>query len=327
MNKKLHIISGALAGLLALSAFLLGCNNSINPALNPISEPTTERLEAVHFIDESTGFIAGGLRFESSRLYRTDDQGDSWQEKEAEREYEKILFELNFVDAQRGFATGFDGKILRTLDGGNSWDLTQSYAWLPLHSIDTNGDSIVVAAGGNGYDFGIIHRSADFGETWEMVDTFNFELRDIVFLNEKRGLAAGYSAILETNDGGLTWDYTTAVDEFFASMSFPSSITGYAVGRTGTIIKTTDGGKTWEKLRNGNHPWVSRHAYNKVVFLNAEVGYIVGDRGLILKTSDGGKKWQRFERNTKAHLYDIFLFEEGRGIIVGDEGTILHFQE
>ena len=307
--------------------FPFGCRERLTPDFESLGQPTTERLEAVHFVNASTGFIAGGTRFESSRIFRTDNQGQSWVEQEANIEYEKIIFDLYFRNEMLGFATGYEGKILKTTDQGNTWKLFQSRFWLPLHGIAMADDAVVVAVGGNGYDRGIIHRSEDQGETWTMIDTFDFELRDVVFTSPKIGFTAGYSAILKTEDGGITWDFTTAQKEFFSALSFPSPNTGYAVGRTGTIAKTTDGGDTWKRIRNGNNPLLPRHAYSKVSFLNEEIGYIVGDRGLILKTTDGGKSWIRIEKETKAHLYDTFMFEEGNGIFVGDEGTVLHFEE
>jgi photosystem II stability/assembly factor-like uncharacterized protein len=330
-NNRKYISGQTLKGTLIFSAFvffvLLGCREKLLPELLPISEPTDERIEAVHFVNETTGFIAGGKRFESSRIFRTDDLGQTWQEKEANIEYERIIFDLYFKDDSNGFAVGLGGKVLRTNDQGLTWKLRQTRPWSPLHGVSMAGDSTVVVVGGNGYNYGIIHRSTDLGITWTMIDTFDFELRDVVFTDEKTGFAAGYGVMLKTEDGGLTWDYTSAQKEFFSALSFPSPQVGYAVGRTGTIVKTTDGGDTWKRIRNGNTPSPIRHAYSKVFFLNEEVGYIVGDRGLILKTTDGGKKWAKFDKETKAHLYDIFMFEEGHGVIVGDEGTVIRFEE
>ncbi|MEZ4851717.1 MAG: hypothetical protein R3B93_24515 [Bacteroidia bacterium] len=222
---------------LVFLGFPFGCRERLTPDFESLGTPTTERLEAVHFVNASTGFIAGGTRFESSRIFRTDNQGQSWVEQEAIIEYEKIIFDLYFRDEMLGFATGYEGKILKTTDQGNTWKLFQSRFWLPLHGIAMADESVVVAVGGNGYDRGIIHRSEDQGETWTMIDTFDFELRDVVFTSPQIGFAAGYSAILKTEDGGITWDFTTAQKEFFSALSFPSPNTGYAVGRTGPSPK------------------------------------------------------------------------------------------
>ncbi|MCB0841431.1 MAG: hypothetical protein KDD99_32400, partial [Bacteroidetes bacterium] len=56
---------------LVFLGFPFGCRERLTPDFESLGTTTTERLEAVHFVNASTGFIAGGTRFESSRIFRT----------------------------------------------------------------------------------------------------------------------------------------------------------------------------------------------------------------------------------------------------------------
>ncbi|MDX2250257.1 MAG: YCF48-related protein [Bacteroidia bacterium] len=313
-----------LIGLFFLAA---GCREKITPTWEIPQSPASDRLTSVFFHDAKNGFVAGGRRFDQNLIFHTADGGQTWERQMPAELFEKIVFNLAFRDALTGLAICFEGKVLRTFDGGNHWEIRQTEGWMPLRGIALVSDSVVVVVGGNGYDKGVIHRSEDFGYTWAVVDTPGYELRDVVFTDAQTGYACGYGTIIKTTDGGKTWAFTPAKNEFFTSLSFVDAQTGFAVGRTGTIVKTTDGGFTWEVLRNGNNPANPRHFYQKVRFWDSETGYIVGDKGLILKTSDAGHSWKKLEKETLENLHDLHLFDEGDGIVVGESGTILRFRE
>lgn len=311
-----------------ICTLLLGsCGEKISPEWDTWEINTEDRLTSVEFTDRQTGFVAGGRRFDLTVIFRTDDNGNSWERQLPENQFDKLVFDLEFRNESEGFAACYEGKVLRTEDGGATWQLSQTEHWMPMKGLFIVNDSVLVAVGGDGYDRGSIHRSEDNGRNWRVIDSMNYELRDVVFTDEKTGYACGYGTVIKTTDGGLNWTLTPAKNEFFSTLDFPTASTGYVAGRTGTIIKTTDAGNTWKVLRNGNNPFNPRHAFHRIRFLNENTGYLVGDNGLIMKTADGGKTWNKLDKGTREHLHDIFLFDEGDGIIVGEKGTILRFSE
>ncbi|RMG67032.1 MAG: hypothetical protein D6722_13920, partial [Bacteroidetes bacterium] len=212
-------------------------------------------------------------------------------------------------------------KVLRTLDGGQSWRISQIPYWYPMRGVAIATPTRVFSVGGVGYNRGIMAWSEDFGESWPHMDTFDFELRDIAFFGARTGLAAGYGAILKTTDGGQSWTYTPAKNEFFSALYLVDDELGYAVGRTGTILRTRDAGASWERLRNGNLPGPP-HRYNDVFFEDAQNGYIAGDRGLLLYTRDGGDHWSRLDWPVKVDLYAVRAWPDGRLWVSGAEGHL-----
>ncbi|MEL7341790.1 MAG: YCF48-related protein, partial [Bacteroidota bacterium] len=102
---------------------------------------------------------------------------------------------------------------------------------------------------------------------------------------------------------------------------------GYAVGRTGTILKTTDQGETWTRLRNGNLVFNPAHRYHSIAFLDDELGYVAGDAGVLLKTTDGGQNWQRVALDIQQDWWEVQVVEAGTLVLGGDDGTVLQLQE
>ena len=88
--------------------------------------------------------------------------------------------------------------------------------------------------------------------------------------------------MLKTVDGGQTWvkSYFYNVD-WFLSVSFADSITGFATGSSGTIFKTVDGGINWFALKSGT----SNSLYSVFITRQKDV-YAVGEAGTILKLSN-----------------------------------------
>ena len=72
------------------------------------------------------------------------------------------------------------------------------------------------------------------------------------------------------------------------SVCFTNSVTGYAVGDAGTILKTTDGGLNWTIFNMG-----PGYSLTSVCFTDENTGYAAGS-GTILKTDDAGASWNTF---------------------------------
>ncbi|MEM7659925.1 MAG: YCF48-related protein [Bacteroidota bacterium] len=321
---KLSWTAGAMVCVL-----MWACQSPLAPETNLKSVPAlpADRIQSIAFANGDTVYAVGGQRFDHTLILRSLDGGQNWEPQLPDPGFEWILFDVEFLNGREGLATGLGGFILRTNTIGRRWLIGLSALRLPIHAVEIVHDSLQFAVGGVGYDEGVMLRSENMGRTWSVVDSLEIELRDVQFVSSEIGFSCGYGAIFRTSDGGSSWELTDAKDEFFTSLSFPTPEIGYACGRTGTIIKTTDGGNSWEKLRNGNQPFGKRYLFNHVYFLDATTGYVVGDQGVILKTTDAGDSWQAFEREPQADWYRIHLFEEGRGLILGSESTMLEFHE
>jgi photosystem II stability/assembly factor-like uncharacterized protein len=118
-----------------------------------------------------------------------------------------FLFTIRFDDEQTGFIAGLGGVILRSSDGGRTWEYRETDRKHAIFSLSPlNGQLIAVG------EKGLVRVSRDGGETWLAPETgfptiFTF-MRDInhapgrqvAFIVGQQGL------VLRTSDGGATWD-------------------------------------------------------------------------------------------------------------------------
>ena len=103
------------------------------------------------------------------------------------------LTDVCVIDQNTAIVVGEDGRIIRTTDGGENWDL-------PISGVTNNLNSVFFANSDTGWavgDWGIILKSTDGGITWKKTNsgTDNW-LFDVFFINANVGWAVGgYSAV------------------------------------------------------------------------------------------------------------------------------------
>ena len=93
-------------------------------------------------------------------VLRSADQGDTW---EVVNKGDTSLFALHFRDATTGFAVGQDGKIVKSLDGGLTWNILSTPTKENLLDVWSSGSQVVVTG------IRTLLRSRDDGLTWESV--------------------------------------------------------------------------------------------------------------------------------------------------------------
>ena len=186
--------------------------------------------------------------------------------------------------------------ILKTTDGGATWNTVVSGNAEGLRSICFPNSNTGYSAGENG----TILKTTNGGTTWTTVSSGTSEEFFTVFFPDPNvGYTAGdFGTILKTIDGGTSWTVVSYREtEQATSIYFPAADRGYAVGSgyvphftvlepyytAGIILKTIDGGDTWTVLSSE-----TCNNLSAVYFTDNWVGYAVGTGGTILKTSDGG---------------------------------------
>ncbi|MCX6250409.1 MAG: YCF48-related protein [Bacteroidetes bacterium] len=92
--------------------------------------------------------------------------------------------------------------------------------------------------------------------------------------------------------------------------------TGYAIGKSGTILKTTNSGTTWASQTSG-----TTNNLNGLHFFNTSLGLAVGDAGTILKGK--GSAWSTLTSGVTQNLHSVYVISANVGVAVGDNGIIL----
>lgn len=161
-----------------------GANWQIQP-----SGETDLLLEGVRFINEKRGFVVG----EFGTIMTTADGGATWTNvlERAEEildistlaQLRPTLYSLDFMDDKIGVAVGVSGCILRTKDGGKTWDnipAPTSHHLYRVKFVDGN----LYAVGLRG----VLLMSADQGQNWRLI-----ALPTKISLSWHYGIAAGTS--------------------------------------------------------------------------------------------------------------------------------------
>jgi photosystem II stability/assembly factor-like uncharacterized protein len=243
----------------------------------------------VSYPSPALAFAVGGEQGVAGTIMRTTDAGLTWSVVHADSNHS--LWDIDFVSATNGIATGSSGIILRTTDGGETWTPQSSGVYADLRGVKMV-DSLTAFVAASGNDDGIILRTTDAGGTWSSVFDAPGAFSCVDFINAIQGWVAGPGwdgasdgIIVRTTDGGTTWEYP---DDFqvvgnFYGIDFADAFTGYVAGTSGLVLKSTDGGTTWTEIplrTYGNLYGVAVRDANHVT--------VVGSLGAILATSSGG---------------------------------------
>ena len=156
-------------------------------------------------------------------------------------------------------------------------------------------------------DSGTILKTTDGAETWvQQLSPVDFPLDEIKMVNSRFGWAIGQhypqdtasvwgTTLIRTTDGGENWFIQNSFSQqFYHSMDFVDSVTGFLGQDVGRILKTTDGGVNWEPAVIDS-PSFAMWPIFTIKFLTRTYGYASGGlfdiTGLIWKTTDGGNFW------------------------------------
>ena len=207
---------------------------------------------------------------------------------------------ISAVSADVAWVSGSRGTVLRTLDGGETW---QNVSPKPAMTLDFR-------------------------------DVDAIDAKTAYILSIGNGDA---SRILKTTDGGSSWvtQFTNPdADGFFDAMAFWDKDHGIAFSDSANalfrIISTDDGGRTWTRL-GGLPPaldnegafaasgtniavWGDRHVW---------IGTGAAAKARVLRSADRGKTWEIADTpipaGPSAGIYSIAFRDQLHGIVVGGD--------
>jgi photosystem II stability/assembly factor-like uncharacterized protein len=223
------------------------------------------------------------------------------------------------INANTAVAVGDLGTILRTTNGGSTWNVDFNAAGIveQLFAVQFLSDSVGWVVG----ESGRILKTTNGGLSWNIQNTVTpYDLYAINFISPTTGWVTGFQGtMLKTTDGGATWNVqNSSTTSTLYSLFFSSASAGWAAGVNGTIAKTTDGGATWSHQSIGsNQPFFS------VTFTSPVVGFAVGAFGLMYKTTNGGTSWGPVVSGTNLSLYGLQFTSSLNGWACGEFGSII----
>jgi photosystem II stability/assembly factor-like uncharacterized protein len=162
-----------------------------------------------------------------------------------------------------------------------------------------------------------IYKTNNGGDDWICIDTLNYFIDAIHFIDSINGWGTGFDKIFHTQDGGHSWDIqlnlNTIWGQDFRDVFFIDENHGWVVGYD-TVFYTINGGLIWQPVH------VDLWLIWSVYFVNQDTGFIAGQQsfdGRIMGTTDGGLTWTNKISNIECEFKDITFIDETRGWIIG----------
>ena len=208
---------------------------------------------------------------------------------------------VSAVSAQVAWASGANGTLLRTVDGGSRWTKLVPPAGaekLDFRNIDAFGDRVAYAL------------SIGSGET---------------------------SRIYKTVDGGATWVLQFANTDprvFLDAMAFRDADHGFAfsdsVDGQFVVLSTANGGASWDRIPAGRLPpaldgeGAFAASGTNVAVLGANV-WIGTTKSRVLRSTDGGRSWTVAQTpiavGEATGIFSIAFKDANHGVVVGGDYT------
>ncbi len=234
---------------------------------------------------------------------------------------------LCVVDADVVWASGTEGTVIRTTDGGRNWNSVPvegagELDFRDVHAFDAK-QAVIISAGQPAR----VYRTTDGGEAWKMC----LEHRDarsffdaISFWDERHGIAMsdpidGRVLLIETLDGGVSWaelppdrrPMSLPGEAGFAASGTNMQVVGDSVfialggaekdqtEAASRILYSSDRARTWQVATAPMARDASSGIFS-LAFIDQQYGIAVGGNylkpesklGNILLTSDGGLSWK-----------------------------------
>ena len=217
------------------------------------------------------------------------------------------------LDGDNGIAVGDAGVVLKSGDGGKSWQRQPAFTQRALLDVNCgSGNQFIVG------QEGLIFRRA--GDSFEQMESGSDQRLLAVASNDSLAIAVGgFGAVLRSTDGGdswepLTFDWEAILNDFLEPHIYAVQIGDDGVitmaGEFGLVMRSTDSGDNWEVAHKGEESIFGMH-------LHGQQGFAVGQDGLLLSSSDGGVSWQTVEVPTGANLLDVWFSDDGRVLVAG----------
>ena len=300
------------------------------------------QVTAIQFVSESRGYLAGfidlGSGVKRGCFYTTTDGGFTWQFSTTVpgTDLKKIFWASSSI----GYAVGSEGTLIKTTDGGQNWDLLNTYisnndiySFNDLYFTNTTTGCIV---GKNGK----ILKTVNGGATFTVLVNQN-STDEFTSITYDSGSSLYYATLVEQysgtipvkgsrilqidNSGSFRYDTIYPLNPYKIRMYGKGK--AYGVGINGSLVKRVKVGTSYYWLTIESQ---IKRDFRDVDFITDLIGVALIDSAVgysqLFKTIDGGVNW-RLLTDTGEYYNAMYVFNTSSAIhklvAVGKKGRVL----
>ena len=299
---------------LALTLALTVSQPALAAFADPIDTPATTNphaqtaplLAVAHAGDR---LVAVGLR---GLIVLSDDNGATWRQVPAPVSLDLVA--VYFVSPRTGWATGQDGIVLHTADGGVTW----------IKQLDGRSAAALMLAYYRKRDQSDPKVAAGLEEARRFVnDGPGRPFLSVWFDNERTGFIIGsFNIIFKTDDGGSSWtpwfDHTENEQDalnLHAVRRIGNAL--YVVGEQGLVMRLDETSQQFVKV-----PVPYKGSFFGI-FGTPENLILYGLRGNAWRSADGGQTWTKVGIPGEASLLGGARLADGRLALFSQDGRVL----
>lgn len=276
--------------------------------------PATEvRIEATMVMDATQ---VGELQVavgERGRVFRRVAGQSDWTAVDSGTE--AALTRVRFHDQQLGLAVGHDQVIMRTTDGGQSWQQVHAdpEAETPLFDVLFVSADYAIATGA----YGLFMESRDGGQSWtdRVISELDWHYNSLARLDDNTLLIAGEAGtVLRSTDAGATWSVIEVPYQgsYFGAVAV-SAQEVVIFGMRGHVLRSEDAGATFVEVDQD----IRASLFGACLCADGKLR-LAGQNGMVLTSADGGRTFsaRQLEGNpmlTAVMVHDNQLLALGAG--------------
>lgn len=225
---------------------------------------------------------------------------------------------IYLLNNNTGYLTGANGNIIKTTNGGVTWEYQGNYSNQHLYNVKFINDNTGFTISTGGYFW----RTTNGGNRWSAAIITSSPLFELYFPSSLTGWVSGMDGIIrKTTNGGFNWiTQSSGTNNTIPSMYFADENTGWACtyddnsNWPSTILYTSNSGSTWQAQLTAST--LDLHA---IAFSSNVNGWCGGAQGSLYKTTNGST-WQSTGSGVSGTIRGIHFIDNSTGFFTAGTG-------